>query len=192
MSLRAQVDDLNFDGVPDVVFTCEFENNMVYLGGDFQSDYDTETLAFTGGLTALESTDEQTTSVAVADVDGDGNPDLVFSNYEAPNYVLFGDGTGAFDVKVPVGEDTTTTTTAVKVADLDGDGSMELVFANEGQDNHVFKGMGTDTRSTLPTAVPTTIGLPESDWEYARIGADWECAAPQIASCSPTSCLPSG
>ena len=37
----------------------------------------------------------QTYSVACGDVNGDGHADIVFGNYDAPNVMLFGDGTAA-------------------------------------------------------------------------------------------------
>lgn len=70
-------------------------------------------------------------SIAVADVDGDGAPDLVVSNAGTDDVsVLMNDGTGQFSEadRVPVGVEPT----AIIALDLNDDGAPDAVVANAG------------------------------------------------------------
>jgi hypothetical protein len=84
-------------------------------------------------------------SAAVADVNGDGRPDLVTANYSGRNVsVLLGNGNGTFQsaVNFAVG----TTPYSVAVADVNGDGRPDLVTANGfGNDVSVLLGNGNGT-----------------------------------------------
>jgi hypothetical protein len=68
-------------------------------------------------------------SVAVADVNGDGRPDLVAANYGNNNVsVLLGNGNGTF--KAAKNFTVGTNPSAVAAADVNGDGIPDLVAAN--------------------------------------------------------------
>jgi hypothetical protein len=80
--------------------------------------------------------------VAVADVNGDGRPDMVTSNSDGNSVsVLLGNGDGTFSVQqtFAVGR----SPRPVKVADLNGDGIPDLIVANSGGNNVlVYPGLG--------------------------------------------------
>jgi hypothetical protein len=64
----------------------------------------------------------------VADLDGDGDLDLVMSAISGVNLVMFNDGTGYFEFS---GQNLGTgNSNAVAVGDLDADGDLDLVFAD--------------------------------------------------------------
>ena len=85
------------------------------------------------------------TSVAVADLNGDGRPDLVTTNSDGNSVsVLLGNGDGTFSVQqtFPVGR----SPRDVVVADLTGDGIPDLVVANYNDDTvSVLIGKGDGT-----------------------------------------------
>jgi hypothetical protein len=77
------------------------------------------------------------TSVAIADVNGDGKPDLLVTNECATSEctsavvgVLLGNGDGSFQAAVPYASGGYYAT-SLGVSDLNGDGKLDLVVANE-------------------------------------------------------------
>ena len=85
------------------------------------------------------SGDNEASSVAVADVDGDGKPDLVVVNgcgsgvtcsMEGSVGVLLGNGDGTFHPAVTYGS-SGWNATSVAVADVNADGKLDILVANE-------------------------------------------------------------
>ena len=128
--------DVNGDGKPDMLVAneCASSSNCndgvvgVLLGngdGTFQAavSYDS------GGRDAL--------SIAVADVNGDGKPDLLVANLCVSNSncsngtvgVLLGNGDGTFQAAVSYGSGGATAN-FIEVADVNGDGKPDLLVAN--------------------------------------------------------------
>jgi hypothetical protein len=128
------VADVNADGKPDLVETnacvdssCTNASVAVLLGnGD--GTFQTAVTYNTGGAYA--------SSVAVADVNGDGKPDLLVSNgYACSNCtsgsigVLLGKGDGTFQTAVSFNSGGPYAS-SVAVADVNGDSKPDLVAAN--------------------------------------------------------------
>jgi hypothetical protein len=121
-----QIADLDGDGKSDVV-TTNFDNTVTVLLGNGDGTLQAPTL-FTAGPGPM-----MTLSVAVADVNGDGKPDLATADYNGTSgtlSVLLGDGTGAFPAyrTYAVGD----SPSSVAVADVNGDGRCDLVTTNSG------------------------------------------------------------
>jgi hypothetical protein len=135
------VADVNADGKPDLLVAnscaespvCNPSGNFggvdVLLGngdGSFQA------------AVGYRSVNSDTNSVAVGDVNGDGNPDLALSNYCAIGSYCFLDGSA--DVFLAKGNGTFQNatgympggygTTSVALGDFDGDGKLDLTASN--------------------------------------------------------------
>src|SRR2546427_217673 len=84
-------------------------------------------------------------TVGIADVNGDGKPDLVTVNTGANTVsVLLGNGAGSFGPRTDFG--TGAVPHGLAIADLDGDGNPDLVVANTGANTvSVLLGTGTGT-----------------------------------------------
>src|SRR5437879_1142286 len=128
------VADVNGDGKPDLVIAnCDSTANSCYqlptgngvvgvLLGNGDGTFQPALVYDSGGLGA--------TSVAVADVNGDGRPDLVVANFSSNTLaVLLGNGDGTFQPAITYGSGGVHPS-SVAVADVNGDGRPDLLVAN--------------------------------------------------------------
>lgn len=128
--------DFDGNGTVDLaVATAAGEPTLVFLNlpGD-----DASTLAFSSiPLSAGDVSGAH--DIAAADLDGDGDVDLVVAGAEGGSLLLVNEGAASFQ-PMPVGP-ADTPARAVTVADLDGDGLPDIVFAADGP-NTVWRNAG--------------------------------------------------
>jgi len=159
--------DVSGDGAPDLIVTNGSSSGAsvsVLIGhgdGTFQPPVDYATAA--GPY-----------STTIADLDRDGNPDLVVADRKANAVsVLVGNGNGTFQPKVdyPTGPEPM----SIAVVDLDGDGVPDLVVANsrccaEGSDTvSVLLGHGD---ATFQPTVEQAVGLQPQSVAAADLDGD--------------------
>ena len=86
-------------------------------------------------------------SLAVADLNGDGTPDIVVANYGGTLGVLLGNGDGTFRAVQPVGS--TEDNEYVTVGDVNGDGIPDVIVATGASSSvRLFLGKGDGTFPT--------------------------------------------
>jgi len=136
--------DFNQDGFPDVVVTLDqgggerHNSAFLFLGngdGTFQAPS-----RFLGGI-------YNAGQLAVADLNGDGNEDLVIANATANSLaVLLGDGQGNFQpaITFATGNDPG----SIAIGDFNNDGKPDLATANRQTD------VGADSISVLINDTP--------------------------------------
>ncbi len=134
------VADLNRDGRPEVIFANHSNgstyniNSRIYwgqAGGTYGVTYST------AAVTDLPSSGAR--GVNVADLNGDGRPEVILANYyDGNNYnlnsrIYWGQTGGTYGVTYGIGAVThlsTTGASGVSAADLNDDGRPEVIFAN--------------------------------------------------------------
>nr|WP_277815204.1 VCBS repeat-containing protein [Aquisalinus flavus] len=120
-AVGVEVADLNADGLDDIVFTLRGGATLAVLinQGDGFAD-----------PVLLGGEDQQSRAVAAADMDGDGDMDLVAAVLTGPNRIFYNDA-GNFDRSVAIGP-ADEASAAIAIADIDQDGRPDAVFGNEG------------------------------------------------------------
>lgn len=129
------VGDVDGDGLPDIFIGSTGEagggkevpaKNLLFLGDPRRPGYFIDASA-----THLPQANDQTEGAVLADMDGDGDLDLVLASPSQPNRLLVNDGKGRFkdeshrlELKVPM------ETREVHVLDVNGDGRLDIVFFN--------------------------------------------------------------
>jgi autotransporter-associated beta strand protein len=142
------VADINGDGSPDLVAV---RSTFTYSGGFVTVLLNDDAPAWTLQTAQTFPTNANPDAVAVADLNGDGAPDLVVtyaaSNVYHPNYtvsVLLGNGNGTFQPPelLTAGKNPD----AVAIGDFNSDGRPDLAIANQGSNAvSVFLGNGDGT-----------------------------------------------
>lgn len=120
--------DVNNDGKPDLLVAnlcvtddCDSDGTVGVLLGNGDGTFQTVVTYGSGGA--------GTDSVAVADVNGDGNLDLLAASASGTVGVLLGNGDGTFQTVVSY-DTGGYSTSSVAVADVNGDGKLDLLVAN--------------------------------------------------------------
>jgi hypothetical protein len=164
--------DFNGDGLADLVFANRTFSNISDNRPEYGEWSAANRLCIAPGNSGDEwtcqdiaSIEDEALAVSVADLDADGNLDLVFGN-ELPDAngwllperaeVCLGDGNGSFSCS-PIDSTTeqihgpgfSTGVESVSVADIDLDGSLDLVLAESGTANEVCLGDGDGAFSCL-------------------------------------------
>jgi len=156
------VADLNGDGEPDIAVTNHCISSLCgtvgVLRGNGDGTFQPAVPYATGGLSWA--------SVAVADVNGDGKPDLVVANECASSTcktgnvgILVGNGDGTFQAAVAYSVGGLASDAAV--ADVNGDGKLDIVVAVPTQVSVLLTETGVKTTTVVTTSgSPTSFGQP--------------------------------
>ncbi len=137
------VGDVNRDGKPDVIVANEDEGTVSVLLGDGQGH-------FRPAPGSPFACNPNPNDIAIADMNGDGNPDLVIANTQTPYItVLLGDGTGRFKPAThsPFATKSYPHPHGVAVGDFMGDGKPAVVTDSWG--NRQILLIPTDGRGNL-------------------------------------------
>lgn len=139
--------DVNQDGHVDLVVASVHSGMAVVFLGDGHGG--ARVVSAPAGLAPF--------NVAVGDLNGDGNPDIVVANESNTSAllgkgvvsVLLGDGSGAFTASKPLTAGSFPAD--VQAADLDGDGKLDLAVVNwDSHDVSLFFGNGDGTFRSVP------------------------------------------
>jgi hypothetical protein len=147
------VADVNGDGYLDIFTANPGSNSVTVLLGNGTGAF----AAAPGGPFTVGSNPQ---SVAVADFDGDGNPDIVTANNGGNSVsVLLGNGSGGFVAAAGSPFTAGTTPISAVTGDFDGTGDTDIAIASVGGGGTITVLMGTRAASTsvLSTTANSTI-----------------------------------
>ncbi|MCP3867526.1 MAG: hypothetical protein GY703_05390 [Gammaproteobacteria bacterium] len=156
-TLDAAFADIDSDGDYDILLANSGVANSVWVNdgtGSFLDETSSRLPASIGNTMALET----------ADIDRDGDIDVVTGNLDGLNRVLINDGTGVFvDQTMERGILGPDPTFGLQLADMSGDGVADIFVANRGSQNRLWinNGLGYFTEMTaqrLPLAAGRTNG----------------------------------
>ncbi len=134
--LPAAVGDINHDGHLDIILTDPDTNRILPLLGDGAGNLVVSPTVYSGSA-ALQ--------ITLADLNGDGNPDMVAQGIYGSVQIYQGNGDGTFQTP------TTFSSSYGVLADLDGDGHLDLVGGTAGV-LQVFHGNADGTFAATPMA----------------------------------------
>ncbi len=115
--------DVDGDGRPDVFLARTEGSSALYRN---LGDWRFEDITQQAGVAAPG---RHATGCAFADVDGDGDQDLVLVSLGGPNALFLNDGKGHF-TEQSAGLTSTAGSTSIALADVDGDGDLDMYVAN--------------------------------------------------------------
>lgn len=122
------VGDVNGDELPDVLVgnTGEENQNFLWLNNEDKPGHFID--ATESGLPQIA---DNTQDISLADLDDDGDLDMVVANEDPPNRLYLNDGTGHFtDHSDRLELVTPLETRQVHVRDFTGDGALDILFFN--------------------------------------------------------------
>jgi hypothetical protein len=121
--------DFNHDGNLDLAILNEGSQDISVFLGDGRGGFTETTVTGPDGRPVRLSAGNAPTGLALADVNGDGTPDLLVGNQFGDVLALLGNGDGTFRPY-----ERTDRHVALAVADLNGDGRQDFIFADAGLD----------------------------------------------------------
>ena len=156
--------DTNGDGIDDIITAYEFDGNIrTYFGKADGTFAPTPIVTSTGSTTPVFGTDV-VQSTRVADVNGDGKVDIVYTNGTTNTArTWLGNGNGSFsttavltNVAAGIGSLGNTVQQKTEVIDTNGDGRADIVVVND-VDGTVKTFLGKADGSFVSTAIVTNI-----------------------------------
>ena len=131
------VADMNHDGYLDIVATDPTGRKVYLFEGNGNG-------SFTNQILYSISKESYLTCVAIADMDNDSHPDIIFTDSSTNDVsILFGYGNGSFTNVETLFTDDNSEPISIAIDDLDNDHILDIVVANQGSSSiSIFYGLG--------------------------------------------------
>jgi hypothetical protein len=156
----AVLGDVDGDGRLDLATGGQDGQTVIYINDGSGNPFDTTARSFCPGS-------GDTYALAMGDVNGDGDLDIIVGNFAGLNVVCLNTGGGHFDAAgiIGPGDDMTT---ALTMGDVDGDGDLDLAVGNYTGQNVIYLNDGDGTFDTISH----TVGSPDNTYALAMGDVD--------------------
>ncbi|HEU4717033.1 MAG TPA: FG-GAP-like repeat-containing protein [Bacteroidia bacterium] len=124
--------DMDQDGKPDILVVCNVSPYKLDIFRNVSTSGSITTASFSAAVSFATSTGP--VDVSTGDIDGDGIPDVVCTDFGASRIEIWRNTSvaGTFSFGVASTQFTLSQPVAAKVSDLDGDGKADIAIANQG------------------------------------------------------------
>lgn len=160
---RAEVADLDGDGKPDLIVTDQKSGTLTILKN--QSTLATLSFAAPQFVTIPGAT--TTDGLDVADLNGDGRPEVVLSQFLTTNSNVFilknTSNPGSISLDVPLQLTIGSTVVSIKLGDLDGDKKTDIAVTQL-LGSRISAFLNQSTTTTLQFAAPVVLPTDERPW----------------------------
>ncbi|OQY29536.1 MAG: hypothetical protein B6244_03260, partial [Candidatus Cloacimonetes bacterium 4572_55] len=152
--------DVDNDGDMDVISGNLGQPNRFYLNNGTEYPFQN-----VGGLEVSDSETDSTLCLALADIDNDGDLDLVVGNKDQPNRIYLNNlGSNPYSSSIDINPQADETRT-IAVCDIDNDGYPDIITGNYHQPNRIYRNIGGNSFSieVLSSANDATTSLALGD-----------------------------
>jgi probable HAF family extracellular repeat protein len=166
MPYSVAIADMNGDGTPDLVVGNYQSNTISVLLGNGDGTFNPQT-AYPAGTTPFSPA-----SISVADLNGDGKPDIVLTDNSSNTIsVLLANGDGTFQPQSTYAAGTNPI--SLVVGDLDRDGVPDLFVVDQnGNENTVAVLLGNGDGTFKPASIYSTGGVAPYGGSIADVNGD--------------------
>ena len=167
-TLAASIADLNVDGLPEIIVANSGIDSLSVYANNSTPGH----LSFSPAMSWAVPAGSSPFKVAVADLDGDGMPDMAVANSNTNLVSVFRNTSssgGAISFATNVDFPTGNYPQGLAIGDLDGDGKPDLAIANN-SDNTVSLLRNTGSSGTISFA--THVDVPTGNGPYDLVIAD--------------------
>jgi len=155
--------DMNANGKLDVIATIEvIRNTVLYSGyGILLNSGD----GISYDLIMIPAKDRDSVSLAVGDLNRDGNLDILFANRNEANTILMNNGNVSFNETILDSNNKEEDSNSIELGDINGDGFLDIVVGNLRGSDKLYEnnGDGTYKKKILPHGRTNTMSIALGD-----------------------------
>ncbi|PWG80605.1 MBG domain-containing protein [Pararcticibacter amylolyticus] len=146
--------DLDADGKTDMV-VVNTQSNSVTVYHNESADGSITSTSFPAAKSVTLAVGDAPKSIVVGDVDGDGKPDVVVSNYASRTFSVLRNtsASGSLSFESQVSVNTASGSNMITMNDMNGDGKPDVITANAGSSTvSVFRNISTASKVAFDAA----------------------------------------